>query len=230
MSKKIIDNIIKDPNSTLNEGDRAWLTGLAPEALKRLALGLQAPVQEVSVSNEDTIAGLKEDLATCQNDLVNVITAENELRKELEGFGIQTSSVLKQFIPVHNQAPPVKGGKALPTKLDEASAEEMLNLIIASGTRVGQCTQEAVNVWKQDRQRSIETIVTNSQGAFQPEELQMKRTAELQKLAAFVEQKTKQVSVYNYDGQGMADHTTGGLMGVRQLGGSDTLALPSTFQ
>ena len=128
MSSKLVDKIISHQNSTFSEEDRPALMALPTNTLKRMAVGLQS-VQDVPITNADIVEARKADLTECQKDLVDLVAIEQGIRQELESFGVQTSSVLKQFIPVHNQAQHTKD-----TELTEQEAEDMLSRVRRSNT------------------------------------------------------------------------------------------------
>ena len=161
---KLIEKLISDPNSPFNESDRKELSKLDPATLKRLAIGISSA--EVSVSNVDLIASMQADLSECQKDLVELIETEHAIRQELEGHGVASSSVLKQFVSVHNQAP----------QSSELSEKEVMDYVHKSSSVTAMVLREALAAREQSRKHSIETIVHNSNGMYTVEELKQKFT------------------------------------------------------
>lgn len=215
----LLDRIINDPNSTFKEDDAAALAALPPEVLQRLAIGLQP--QAVAVANEDGSSrevDLREDLQACQQDILSLLATEKDIRQELTGLsGTPQASVLEQILPVMNSAQ------------GEVDEQAVADFVKNSQSVTAQVLREGLGARDANRAKAIDVIVSNSQ-LYTEAELRKKFTAELMKLADFVQQvrpaPQPEVAVYNWDGAGIADQSVSQSTARFEA----PLELPSTFQ
>lgn len=205
----LVDQILADSNSVFNEADREQLSKLPEETLKRLALATTA---QASTSDLDA---RKADLIDCQNDIRELLNVEAALRQDLATMGYQSQSVVET--PITNAAP------------SEVSEQSVMDFVKNSKSVTAMILREGLTARDENRAKSISVIVANSTVYTEPE-LRQKFTSELVKLASFIQQTTNHtdnVTVYNWDGAGLADQSNPQLSGQRF---SEPLQLPSTFQ
>ncbi len=213
---KLVERIINDPNSSFRAEDAAELEKLPQDVLQRMAIGLQP--QAVTNADSSRENDLREDLDACQKDILELLSTEQSIRKELESYGDHSVSVLEQFIPVMNT-----------TQAEELSEEEVMDFVKNSHTMTGGVLREALAARESGRAKAIEVIVSNS-SLFTEAELRRKFTPELQKLADFVLQTRPapaETTVFNWDGAGLADQSVNQTTAVVY---GAPLELPSTFQ
>lgn len=205
----LVDQILTDSNSVFNEADREQLSKLPEETLKRLVLATTSQVQPTELEAR------KADLADCQNDIRELLTVEATLRQDLATMGYQSQSVVETSIT-----------NAAPLEITEQS---VMDFVKNSKTVTAMILREGLAARDENRAKSISVIVANSTVYTEPE-LRQKFTSELVKLAAFIQQTTSHtdnVTVYNWDGAGLADQSNPQLSGQRF---GEPLQLPTTFQ
>ena len=213
---KLVERIINDPNSSFRAEDADELEKLPQDVLQRMAIGLQP--QAVTNADSSRENDLREDLDACQKDILELLSTEQSIRKELEGYGGHPVSVLEQFIPVMNAK-----------QAEDLSEENVMDFVKNSHTMTGSVLREALAARESGRAKAIEVIVSNS-NLFTEAELRRKFTPELQKLADFVLQARPaqaETTIFNWDGAGLADQSVNQTT-VTSYGAP--LELPSTFQ
>lgn len=218
----LVERIVGDPNSSFCQDDAAQLEKLPRETLQRMVIGLnpRAALVENADSRE---AALQADLHDCQQDLVDLLTTERDIRKELEGsFGVRAPSVVDQFIPVNNVS----------TAKQDLTEQAVNEYVHNSKTTTAIILREALKARERSRAESIKVIVNNSQGMYTEAELRQKFTPDLTKLADFVMQQRRvvqsEVPIYNYDGAGLADQFASPISDMGRF--DEALTLPSTYQ
>ena len=220
----ICEKIINDPNSTFTEADAEELKKLSPEVLQRLYLGMgNADASEpVPVMNEETQkAELQEGLRECQQDIVDLIATERELREGLSALsGEQIPSVLDQFVPKPKK------------ETAELTEQAVMEYIENSQSMTAIVLREALETRDEKRKEAIDVIISNS-ALFTVEELRTKVTPELKKLVGVVMEhqpvnnQRPDDRDLSWEGAGLADRNTGNLASSYRYG--TPLELPNTL-
>lgn len=222
----IVEQIINDPNSTFTEADLDELKKLSPEVLQRLYLGMGNTVENtepVPVTNEETQrAELEEGLRECQQDIVDLIATERELREGLSALsGEYVSSVLDKFVPKPKK------------EAVELTEQAVMDFVENSQTITAVVLREALVTRDEKRKEAIDVIVANS-AQYTVDELRAKVTSELNKLVGIVTEhqinNSRSSEEYNdltWDGAGLADRNTGNLASSFRYG--TPLELPTTL-
>lgn len=219
----LVERIISDPNSSFCEDDAVQLEKLPRETLQRMVIGLNPRAAEAENADSREEA-LRADLRDCQQDVMELLTTEREIRNELEGsYGVHAASVIDQFVPVSNNAVNAK---------PEISEQDVNDFVRNSNTATAIVFREALKARDRSRADAIKVIVNSSQGVYSEAELRQKFTPELTKLAEFVMQQRRvaqsEVPVYNYDGVGLADRFVSQSSDMGRF--DEALSLPSTYQ
>lgn len=211
---ELVERLINDPNSTLNENDREYLEGLPEDTLKRLAVGLQSQPAEDNVNTRES--ELRTALKDVQTDILTSIDEEQIIRDELEKTGVEVPSILDKIIPVTNQS-------------SELTEVDINTFITNSSSVTAKVLQEALVEREDARNKSIEAILANCP-EFTKQELRAKTTPELKKLAKFIVERSKPVhvenQVFDWVGTGLADQTIGQSTAMAY---GPPLELPTTF-
>jgi len=201
---KLVDTLVNDPNSPFAEEDADALKQMPPGLLQRILAGMQPPEQTQEAS-------LRAELKTCQEDIINLLASEKEIRKELEEHGILVDSVLTQIMP--SNMPQGNGSQ-------EVATEELVQRFVnTSSSPMAEMIREGLDARKQGRSKAVQTIqqATNS---FTVEELDKMSTKELLKWAEVLRIKRSsqfETPVYNWEGAGVADmsgNQSGGYLGA----------------
>lgn len=220
----ICEKIINDPNSTFNAEDLEELKKLSPEVLQRLYLGMgNADASEPApvMNEEEQTAELEEGLRGCQQDIVDLIATERELREGLYALtGEQVPSILNQYVPK-------------PRKVEaELTEKAVMDFVENSPTITGVVLREALVTRDEKRKEAIDVIVANS-AQYTVEELRTKVTPELNKLVGIVTEhqvnnaRSVEYNDLTWDGAGLADRNTGNLASSFRYGAP--LELPTTL-
>lgn len=219
----IVDQLIDDPCSTLNEADAAELRKLDPGVLKRLLLGL--PTADSKVSEEEPeddtaqVDELQEALASTQQHLRELLDAEKEIRSALNEFGVKTAPVVERQVAVANQRSTPHAGDLTP--------ELVMEWVRKATNPTATALREGLSALRLSRQKSIDVIVNNT-SEYTPQDLQRMSTADLGKLARVLEDRASrytQEPILSWEGVGLADQSSNQTPLFRSGG---TLDLPST--
>lgn len=225
----ICEKIISDPNSTFTKADLEELKKLSPEVLERLYLGMgnadasePVPINNADETNEETQkAELREGLRECQQDIVDLIATERELREGLSALsGERVPSVLEQFIPKPKK------------ESVELTEQAVMEYIENSQSMTAVVLREALDTRNEKRQEAIDVIISNS-SLFTVDELRKKVTPELKKLVGVVMEhqpvnnQRMDDRDLSWEGAGLADRNTGNLASEYRYG--TPLELPNTL-
>ena len=220
----LCEKIINDPNSTFTEADAEELRKLSPEVLQRLYLGMgNADASEPApvMNEENQKAELEEGLRECQQDLVDLVATERELREALGTLsGEQVPSILAQLMPVPKKEPA------------ELTEQAVMDFVENSQTITAVVLREALETRDEKRKEAIDVIISNS-AQYTIEELRTKVTPELNKLVGIVTEhqinnaQQQEVKDWTWDGVGLADRNTGNLASSYRYG--SPLELPTTL-
>lgn len=204
----IVDQLLNDPNSTLNKKDVEALRGMNKGTLKRLVLGLQTQPQAVQNQAEPAeddpeavVQDLKKELRETQKNLHALIGIEQDLRTALNEYGVKTESVIEQSVAVANQQAPPQS-QAL-------NGQTVWNWVVKSRDPVAYQLREGLDARKLVRQKSIDTILSCAKDIYTIPDLQRMPTVDLNKLAQVVMVNNQQHPQDNmvWDGLGLADQT-----------------------
>lgn len=197
-----IDEIINSPNSPFSDGDVEQLKQMSPELLQRIAL-LSSQSQTQESDGESAESSLKAELKTCQEDILNLLASEREIRKELETYGISASSIIEKIVPPQTK---VQGGTSM-------SEDDVMEFIHSSNSITAQMLREGMDARRQGRSKAVQTILqATGNETFTQEELEKMPTPELLKWASVLRTKRSaqfDTPVYNWEGTAMADRSVG---------------------
>lgn len=223
----IVDQMLEDPCSTLNDKDVEALRKVDKGTLKRLVLGLQTQQQSVQNQAEEPeddeaaqITELQEELSSTQKNLVKLMGLEKEIRAALRDYGVKTNSVVERSVAVANQQ------AAHPQEMNP----KMIWDWVSKSTNPTACMlREGLFALEQNRKKSIEVIVSNT-SEYTEQELRRMSMNDLVKLARVLEVRNQQYSqdpIMSWEGMGLADQAVNQTPALRVVSGG-TLDIPST--
>lgn len=220
----IVDQVIQDPCSTLNEKDVEALRSLDKGTLRRLALGLQTQqsAQNQAEESDDEavqIEELKKELGSTQKNLMKLMGLEKEIRTALQDFGIKTNSVVERTVAVSNQAQTAQ----------ELNPNVVWDWVKRSPAPAARMLREGLSALEHNRKKSMDVIITNTSGAYTEEELRRMPISDLTKLAQVLEVRNQyqQDPIMSWEGVGLADQSVNQTPALRVASGG-TLDIPST--
>jgi len=169
-SSLLVQHILNHPNSAFGSDDEAWLSKTPPEALQRMLLSMESA--PITTTNADPVSALKEDLVACQSDLKNCLGEEQRILTELASHGIQIRSVLTSTgVPTNNAAPVLND-------------EIVHNYLTKNRTPLTTVVGEGMVARNETRRKSVDLILSHSNGVYAPQELEAMPTLSLQKLVS----------------------------------------------
>jgi len=202
MTTQLVQQILNHPNSAFSNADAAWLSKTPQDALQRMLLSLESA--PATTYNADPTSALREDLTACREDLNHALSEEQRIITELAAYGVAERSILAQKGVQTNNA----------ASLNDEIVREYLTKARTPLTTV---VAEGMIARNQTRQKWIDVITQNSDGAFTQQELEAKPAAELHKLVKVVRsQRANSQPSQQWAAAAFADLTPPGVIGTQQ--------------